>query len=272
MTRPLIRSSRWACWAAGAAAPAVASTRVDYGPISHSGLKKLGAAPTGDKLTLQLGFIANQSGLQSAVKSASNPASSSYGKYPSLSTLASKYGASSSKRNAVVNAFKKQGVTAKVDVTHLRATATVSIGKAQTMFGTKWAVYVSSTGSHVALPVNTPKLPSGINGNVDTVAGMRLQLTSGVLEPRGALVSDGGTPTRTGTPDPGCSEHDFPQRAGLRQRPVPEPDPHRLRHRAAAGGGPAGPGRAAGDRRRGPDARPPTSTRSARASGPPARR
>jgi subtilase family serine protease len=164
-----------------AAAPAAASTStsVDYGPISHSGLKKIGAASTSSKLTLQLGFIANQSGLQSAVKSASNPASSAYGKYPSLSTLASTYGASSSRRNGVVNAFKKQGVTATVDVTHLRATATVSIGKAQSMFGTKWSVYVSSTGAHVALPVNTPKLPSGISGNVDTVAGMRLQLTNG---------------------------------------------------------------------------------------------
>jgi subtilase family serine protease len=197
---------------AAAAGPAAASTSVDYGPISHSGLKKLGAAPTGDKLVLQLGFVANQSGLQSAVKSASNPASSSYGKYPSLSTLASKYGASSSKRNAVVNAFKKQGVTAKVDVTHLRATATVSIGKAQSMFGTKWAVYVSSTGSHVALPVNTPKLPSGIKGNVDTVAGMRLQLTNGSSS-RAALVTDGGTPTRTGTPDLGCTSTTFPSAA-----------------------------------------------------------
>jgi kumamolisin len=193
-----------------AAAPAAASTSVDYGPISHSGLKKIGAASTSSKLTLQLGFIANQSGLQSAVKAASNPASSSYGKYPSLSTLASKYGASSSRRNGVVNAFKHQGITATVDVTHLRATATVSIGKAQSMFGTKWSVYVSSTGAHIALPVNTPKLPSGINGNVDTVAGMRLQLTNGSSTRSAALATDGGTPTRTGTPDPGCTSTTFP--------------------------------------------------------------
>jgi subtilase family serine protease len=114
-----------------------ASTKVDYGPISHKGLKKLGAAPTSKKLSLQIGLIANQSGLQSAVKAAGNPSSSSYGKYPSLSTLQSKYGASSSKRKGVVNAFKKQNVTAKVDVTHLRVSATPSIGKAQKLFGTK---------------------------------------------------------------------------------------------------------------------------------------
>jgi hypothetical protein len=134
------------------AAPSAASTKVDYGPISHKGLKKLGAASTSKMLTLQLGLIANQSGLQSAVKSASNPTSNSYGKYPSLSTLQSKYGASSSKRKGVVNAFKKQNVTAKVDVTHLRVSATVSIGKAKKMFGTKWAVYKAKSGAHVALP------------------------------------------------------------------------------------------------------------------------
>src|SRR5437660_900175 len=104
-----------------AAAPAGASTSINYGPISHSGLKNEGAAPTGLKLTLQLGLIANQSGISDAVKAASNPASSSYGKYLSMSTLQSTYGASSSKRNGVINAFQKYGNTAKIDVTHLRA-------------------------------------------------------------------------------------------------------------------------------------------------------
>src|SRR4051794_33979371 len=197
-----------------AAAPVAAgsSSSVDYGPISHQGLKNVGAASTSLKLPLQLGLIANQSGLQSAVKAASNPASSSYGKYPSLSTLQSKYGASSSKRNGVVNAFKSNGVTASVDVTHLRATATVSVGKAQKMFGTKWKVYKTSTGAKVALPVDTPKLPSGIKGNVDTVAGMNVQLSSGSSSSaaRAAVVVDGGTPTRTGTPAFGCVPTMFP--------------------------------------------------------------
>src|SRR3954453_351887 len=193
-------------------APAALAASVDYGPISHSGLKNLGTASTSLKLPLQLGFLVSQSNLQTAVKAASNPSSSSYGKYPSLSTLQSKYGASSSKRNAVVNAFKAQGITATVDVTHLRVAATVSVSKAQKLFGTKWNVYKTSTGSKVALPVNTPKLPSGISGNVDTVAGMRSQLSSGSSSSvaRAAVVSDGGTPTRTGTPAFGCVPTMFP--------------------------------------------------------------
>ncbi len=195
---------------AGPSAARAAS--VDYGPISHSGMKNLGAASTSLKLPLQLGLIVSQSNLQNAVKAASNPSSSSYGKYPSLSTLQSKYGASSAKRNAVVNAFKANGITATVDVTHLRVSATVSVSKAQKMFGTKWNVYKTSTGSKVALPVNTPKLPSGISGNVDTVAGMREQISSGSSSSvaRATVVADGGTPTRTGTPAFGCVPTTFP--------------------------------------------------------------
>ena len=40
----------------------------------------------------------------------------------------------------MVNAFKANGITATVDVTHLRVTATVSVGKAQKLFGTGWKI------------------------------------------------------------------------------------------------------------------------------------
>ena len=123
-------------------------------------------------------MIANQQGIANAVKAASNPSSSTYGKYLSLSTLQSKYGASSSRRNAVVGAFKPYGVKATVDVTHLRVSATISIKNAQKLFGTKWDLYATGQPNQaVALPVNTPKLGSGLNGNVDTVAGLGLYVT-----------------------------------------------------------------------------------------------
>jgi len=194
---------------------------VDYGPISHKGLHKVGATSTGLKLGLQIGLIANNSGVQKAAKSAGNPSSSSYGKYLSLSKLQSKYGATSSKRKAVVNAFKSKSVTAKVDVTHLRVSATLSVGKAQKMFGTKWANYRTSSGAVLALPVNKPKPPKGIKGNVDTIAGMRVTVKGGSSSsagPAGAPVArsaggpayDGGTPTRTGTVGPSCVGTTYP--------------------------------------------------------------
>ena len=45
------------------------------------------------------------------------------------------------------------------------------------------------------------------------MAGTRLQLTNGSSSRAAALVTDGGTPTRTGTPDLGCTSTTFPSAA-----------------------------------------------------------
>ena len=60
---PALRSAFIAAALLAAAAPA-ATASVDYGPISHKGMKTVGPASTGLKLALQLGFVANQSGLR----------------------------------------------------------------------------------------------------------------------------------------------------------------------------------------------------------------
>jgi Pro-kumamolisin, activation domain len=195
------------------------STKVNFGDISHKGLKKLGAASTSLKLSLEIGMITNQQGIANAVKAASNPSSKTYGQYLSLSTLQKKYGASSSRRKAVVGAFKSYGVTATVDVTHLRVSATISIKHAQKLFGTKWDLYATGQKNQaVALPVNKPKLVSGLKGNVDVVSGLELYVThhgsssssvSSATQLQAAAV-DGGTPTRTGTINPGCATTTYP--------------------------------------------------------------
>jgi kumamolisin len=210
MLRPAVAALVAALAGALAVAPAGASsTKVDFGAISHKGLKDLGQAPAGLKLSLQLGLIANQTGIQNAVKSASDPTSSAYGKYLSLSKLQSSYGASSSRRNAVVGAFKPYGVKASVDVTHLRVAATISVKNAQKLFGTKWHLYSTSTKDQdLALPVATPKLGSGLKGNVDTISGLGLSVTQHASASAAAYA--GGTPTRTGTIAPGCATSAFP--------------------------------------------------------------
>ncbi len=182
--------------------PVGASTSVDYGDISHTGLRSPGPASTGLKLPLELGLIAERQGIANAVKSASNPSSSSYGKYLTLSTLQSKYGATSDERNAVVGAFKNYGVTATVDVSHLRVTATISIGGAQKLFGTKWDLYATGeTDQDVAVPVDTPKLSSGLEGNVDTAPGLGLYVTTHVSA--STSVSHAGQALAAGTPSSG---------------------------------------------------------------------
>jgi subtilase family serine protease len=197
------------------------STSINYGPISHSGLKDAGAASGGLKLSLELGLIANQSGIQTVAKNASNPSSSSYGKYSSVSSLQKNYGASSSKSKAVISELKKYGVSGSLDVTHLRIAATMTVKTAQKMFGVHWHVYSDGSNQYVALPTAKPKAPSGISGNVDTIAGVRLNVSAsasraGVEPLRGAHSSDsdGGTPTRTGTPNVGCTPSQFPSAVG----------------------------------------------------------
>ena len=108
-----------------------------------------------------------------------------------------------------MNAFKKQSVKATVDVTHLRVSATVSIGKAQKLFGTKWAVYKAKSGAHVALPVNTPRRRPGSR------ATSTRSRARGCSSPVGSSSAfDGGTPTRTGTPALGCTPGSYPAAAG----------------------------------------------------------
>ena len=60
------------CLVLGVACGTAAASSVNYGDISHKNLKDLGQASTGTKLPLEVGLIANQSGIASAVKSASN--------------------------------------------------------------------------------------------------------------------------------------------------------------------------------------------------------
>src|SRR6201996_4418533 len=115
-----LTSASAVCLVLSIATATAAASSVNYGDISHKNLKDLGPASTGTKLPLEIGMIANQSGIASAVKSASNPTSSSFGKYLSIASLQSKYGASSSRRKAVVGAFNKYNTKATVDVFHLR--------------------------------------------------------------------------------------------------------------------------------------------------------
>ena len=75
------------CLVLSIATGTAAASSVNYGDISHKNLKDQGQASTGTKLPLEIGMIANQSGISSAVKSASNPTSPSYGKYLSISSL-----------------------------------------------------------------------------------------------------------------------------------------------------------------------------------------
>jgi kumamolisin len=193
--------------AGGLAVAPAAHAGVDYGPISHKRLRRVRPAPPGMRLELQMGLKADQSGIRQAVTRSASPASPTYGDYPSLRALADRYGASSSVRHAAAGVFRRRGATPTVDATHLRMTVKLSIATAQGMFGTPWALYRKRGSRHlVALPVDAPRLPRGLAGNVDIVAGLRRS----VHRPRASAASAGGTPTRTGTVAPSCLDRTKP--------------------------------------------------------------
>ena len=72
-------------------------------------------------------------------------------------------------------------------------------------------VYKAKSGAHVALPVNTPKAPSGIKGNVDTIAGTRLQLTTSAR--RSSAFATAARRRAPGRPNSGCTPGSYPSAA-----------------------------------------------------------
>ena len=140
-------------------------------------------------------------------------------------------------------------------VTHLRASATVSVGKAQKMFGTKWKVYKTEHGLEGGAAGEHAEAPERHQGQRRHGRRDARPAPPAAARPRaGRDVADGGTPTRTGTPAFGCVPTTFPAALGSASGLYPNQILTRLRNRAAAGRRAQGPGRAAGDRRRGADA------------------
>jgi subtilase family serine protease len=193
-------------------------TKVDFGLPSRAGLVRVGAAPASFPVTLELGLVADQKGIANAARVSSDPSSSAYGNYPTLSEFARRLGADPARRHAVVDALSAMGIRGTVDATGLRVTAPTTIGRMEKLFATQWSLYATrSARTFVALSDGRPRIPKGLRGNVDVVAGTspflirrprvtqrRVEVTSRSLPlPIGGPYA-GGMPTRTGTAGPSC--------------------------------------------------------------------
>ena len=146
---------------ASAAQPAT----VDFGLPSRAGLKRVGAAPGGFPVTLELGLVADQNAIASAARAGSDPSSSTYGLYPTLPELARRLGAPTARRRAVLDALSAVGARGTVDATGLRVTAPMTIGRMERLFARQWSLYATgSTGTFVALPDRRPRIPERLRG------------------------------------------------------------------------------------------------------------
>jgi kumamolisin len=213
-------SVAWVLLALQASGPAQAdpSAKVDFGLPSRAGLERVGAAPGAFPVTLQLGLVANQTAIANGARAASDPSSPTYGAYPTLSEFAHHYGAPASRQRAVLTALRAVGVRGAVDATALRVKAPMTIRQMERLFAQRWSLYATdSPGMFVALPDGRPRIPNGLRGNVDVVAGASPFLGLVLIPARPGAVQitkvkpvpnpgqfAGGTPTRTGTVAPNC--------------------------------------------------------------------
>jgi kumamolisin len=192
--------------------------KVDFGLPSRAGLERVGAAPGAFPVTLRLGLVADQKGIASAARAGSDPSSPTYGVYPTLAELARRYGAPAARQRAVLAALRAVGVRGVVDATKQRVKAPMTIRQMERLFGKRWSLYATdSPGMFVALPDARPRIPIGLRGNIDVVAGASpfLGLVLVPAQPGAAQITKvkgppnprqyaGGTPTRTGTVAPNC--------------------------------------------------------------------
>jgi kumamolisin len=213
-------TSAWALLALQASGPAQAdpSAKIDFGLPSRTGLTRVGTAPGAFPVTLRMGFVADQQGIANAARSGSDPSSPTYGDYLTLPELAHRYGAPAARQRTVLAALRAVGVKGVVDATALRVKAPMTIRQMERLFATRWSLYTTdSPGMLVALPDGRPRIPNGLRGNVDVVAGASPYLGLVLIPARPGAVQitkvkpvpnpgqyAGGTPTRTGTVAPNC--------------------------------------------------------------------
>jgi subtilase family serine protease len=213
-------TAAWVLLALQASGPAQAdpSAKVDFGLPSRAGLARVGPAPGAFPVTLQFGLVADQTAIANAARAASDPSSPTYGLYPTLAAFARRYGAPASRQRTVLAALRAVGVRGVVDATGLRVKAQLTIRQMERLFAQRWSLYASdSPGMFVALPDGRPRIPNGLRGNVDVVAGASpfLGLVLIPAQPNAVRITKvapvpnpgqyaGGTPTRTGTVAPNC--------------------------------------------------------------------
>jgi subtilase family serine protease len=201
-----------------AAAPGL-DTTVDWGDLDLSPMVEIGDADPATSMTFYVGMVTDVGGLTSFARTVSDPASASYGGYPSVAEVAERFGASAATEAAVVQYFAPLGIASTVDPTGVYATVTMTLAAAETTFGADWRVFTPVTGFFNGLnflyPATTPVLPTELRGMVSRVHGAVVEYSgnvSAVEEPEPAeslptvaLTAGGGTAYRTGTAS-GCAE------------------------------------------------------------------
>jgi subtilase family serine protease len=139
---------------------------------------RVGAAPDGQRLQLVLPLTADDAGLAQFALAVSTPGSALYGRYQSIPTLARRFGASSSAKRRVIEFLRAHGATeAKVDGTGMLAEATMTVGLAQRVFGTRLSSWRAADGTRFVAPAASARaasvsVPAALRGLITGVVGL----------------------------------------------------------------------------------------------------
>ncbi len=147
------------------------------GPVA--GAARVGSAPAHTPLTLLLPLKVDDAGLAAFATAVSTPGSSRYGHYASLPTLGRRFGASSAARARVISFLRRAGAThVAADRTGLDVSATLSVARAQRLFGTRLSSFrtdAKSGSARFVAPESTTHVPDALAGDVTGVVGLDTQ-------------------------------------------------------------------------------------------------
>jgi subtilase family serine protease len=171
-------TARAAAFAAALAALSLwAPAALAAGPTA--GAARVGSAPAQKQLTVLLPLKVDQSGLAALATAVSTPGSAQYGHYESISTIARRFGARSSVRAHVISVLRRAGAThVSADRAGLDVSATLSVARAQRLFGTRLSSFRTDTKSGVArfvAPESATHVPGALAADVTGVVGLDTQ-------------------------------------------------------------------------------------------------
>jgi kumamolisin len=145
----------------------------------RAGTTRVGSAPGDQHLTVLLPLKVDQRGLAALATAVSTPGSPQYGQYQSMSAVGRRFGASAAVRARVVSFLQRSGAThVSADRSGLYVSASVSVARAQRLFGTHLSSFRTDTRSGVArfvAPESASHVPSALAGDVTGVVGLDTQ-------------------------------------------------------------------------------------------------
>jgi kumamolisin len=136
----------------------------------------LGSASAAQRLNLVFPLSARLGALERFATAVSTPGSAAYGQFESIDRLARRFGVSPRARAGLLSYLRSQGATGvRIDSTGLFADASLSVSRAQRLFGTTLRRYHGARSGVYVAPTRATHIPRALRGAVAGVVGLDTQ-------------------------------------------------------------------------------------------------